>query len=286
MKLFSNLKNQATSFLDQYKQQNPATYAAAEQAIGAILIADGLIGIDNPFGNNKRPGIFGAVLIVILGTIFLFVPTYIGNFAGTKSMIATTTATVTAVNNNTDTCSLTASYIVNGQTYTKPGSDSSSSDCALTVGQSITINYNPETPGAWSHNVKSLEAFLKIFFFAGVIMIISGLVTFIIRLVSIIFGWKLLRNGRKLASTLPEDTDFQSLINEIKQSFTKVVFGGGPIPNLGSDTQIIESHALNTNQEQSQISQPANPINNQPSEQTPQPNVDVPTPKNEDINQT
>jgi hypothetical protein len=45
MKFFSSLKGQATSFLDQYKQQSPATFAAAEQAIGGVLIADGFIGI-------------------------------------------------------------------------------------------------------------------------------------------------------------------------------------------------------------------------------------------------
>jgi hypothetical protein len=61
MKLFSSLKQQAVNFLEPHKEKGPATYAAAEQAIGAILITDGFIGIDNPFGSKKRPGIFGTL---------------------------------------------------------------------------------------------------------------------------------------------------------------------------------------------------------------------------------
>ena len=45
--MFSSLKTQATNFIEPYKEKNPATYAAAEQAVGAILIADGFMGTPN-----------------------------------------------------------------------------------------------------------------------------------------------------------------------------------------------------------------------------------------------
>jgi hypothetical protein len=48
--LYRNLKNQAQQFLGNYKSKNPATFAAAQQAIGGLLILDGFIGIDNPSG--------------------------------------------------------------------------------------------------------------------------------------------------------------------------------------------------------------------------------------------
>jgi hypothetical protein len=47
--VFGTLKNKAKSFLSQYEQKDPATFAAAQQAIGGLLILDGFTGIDNPF---------------------------------------------------------------------------------------------------------------------------------------------------------------------------------------------------------------------------------------------
>lgn len=232
MKIFSTLKKHAISFLEQYKQQSPATLAAAEQAIGAVLIADGLIGIDNPFGGKKRPGIFGAFGGIFFGILFLFIPSFFGNVSGIKNMTATTTATVQSVgmssnSSSSSTCPLTVHYTVNGKEYTNQSSMSSSSYCSLTAGQTITVNYNPDNPGAWAYDVKSVSGILMIFFFAGLLVILSSIVTFVIRLLSIIFGWNLVRDGRKLAATLPPDTNFQTIVNEIKQNFIKNVFNFG-----------------------------------------------------------
>lgn len=241
MKIFSTLKKQAISFLEQYKKENPATYAAAQQAIGAILITDGFIGIDNPLGGKKRPGIFGTVIGVIFGIIFMLVPTFGGKITNINNMTATTSATVTSVgmsssqpttngrSSSSNSCSLTVRYTVDGKEYTKQSSISSGSYCSLSEGQTVTINYDPNNPGSWVYGVKTISVALWVFFFAGILMLISSIITFIIRLFSIIFGWKLLRNGRKDAANLPEGTNLQSIIDEIKQSFTKTAFnfGGG-----------------------------------------------------------
>ena len=40
MRFFSSLKQRAIIFLEPYKTKGPATYAAAEQAIGALLIRE------------------------------------------------------------------------------------------------------------------------------------------------------------------------------------------------------------------------------------------------------
>ena len=61
----------------------------------------------------------------------------------------------------------------------------------------------------------------------GAIVAVTSLVTFAIRLLSIIFGWKLLKSGRALAKTLPAGTDLSTIKNEIKQNFAKSVFGMG-----------------------------------------------------------
>lgn len=239
--MFSSLKQQAVNFLEPYKQKDPATYAAAEQAIGGILIADGFLGTPHPFGGKKRPGIFGTLVGVVVGVVFMLLPIFIGNVSGVNKMTATTTATVVSVSapqittstnangarTTSSSCTVVATYVVNGTQYTQQSSAGSSSDCGLSQGDVITINYNPAEPGAWVSNAKTIKLVLDIFFWVGLIIVISSIWTFFVRLFSIIFGWKLLRDGRKNAANLPPGTNFQTMVDEIKQNFTSQVFGFG-----------------------------------------------------------
>ncbi len=241
MKLFSNLKQRAVEFLEPYKAKGPATYAAAEQAIGAVLIADGLIGIENPFGSKKRPGIFGTLSGMILGIIFILVPGFIGNVTNIKNMTETVPAVVVSVGDmvrsnsssgdDISTCSLAVHYTVDGQEYEKPSSMSASNYCSLSAGQTIVVNYDPNNPGSWGYGTKTVSTILNIFFWVGVFALISSIVTFFIRLFSIIFGWKLLRDGRKNAATLPSGTNLGTIINEIKQNFVSSIFAFGGTQN-------------------------------------------------------
>jgi len=237
--MFSSLKTQAINFIEPYKQKNPATYAAAEQAVGAILIADGFFGTPHPMGQKGRPGIFGTISGMVLGIIFMFLPTIFGNITNINNMTATTSATVVSVgapvpvgpqhNNGSggSACSLTASYTINGTQYTQTESANSSNNCALTQGQTITINYDPANPGSWIYGANTIKDFFWVFFFAGLFSLIYSIVLFFIRLFSIIFGWKLLNDGRKNASALPADTNLQTMIDEVKQNFTANIFGFG-----------------------------------------------------------
>lgn len=246
MKL-ANLKSKATNFLSGYEKKNPATYAAAQQAIGGVLILDGFVGIDNPLGGKKRPGIFGSLAGVIVGILFLFIPTIFGAVTGTSKMTATTNATVVSVSQPTtstttnsngttssgsQSCSAVAKYTVGGHEYSQNTAFSSSGLCSLSAGSTITIDYNPAQPEKWGYQVATLNKFLKIFMYVGILVIIASLFTFTIRLLSIIFGWKLLKSGRALAKTLPAGTDMTTVKNEIKQAFSKSLFGfagGNPI---------------------------------------------------------
>ncbi|MDO8507683.1 MAG: DUF3592 domain-containing protein [bacterium] len=288
MKIFSTLKKHAESFLEPYKQQEPATYAAAEQAIGAVLITDGFIGIDNPFGGKKRPGIFGTVAGVLFGVLFLFIPTIFGNMSGINKMTATTQATVVSVGMNTNTntnttsrtrssnnspsCSLTARYTVDGKEYTKQASTSSSGNCGLSEGQTVTINYDPANPASWTKDAKTTGIALQAFFWIGILMIISSLITFIIRLLSIIYGWKILKDGRKLAETLPQGTNLETMINEIKQGFIGKVFnfGGGMGAAVGGIGGLESMVSSMTNPTAQPPTQPAPPAQQTPQTQQPE----------------
>jgi hypothetical protein len=234
MKL-GNLKRQAESYLNQYKTEAPATYAAAQQAIGGVLIVDGFIGIDNPLGGDKRSGIFGSLIGIAMGVVFIFVPSIFNSVSGTNKMTATTTATIVSVKQDTSTdtsssgssCSAKAKYTVGSRDYEQNSAFSSGNVCALTPGSSVMISYNPNNPGSWGYDLKSINNFMKVFSVGGIIFAIAGFITFIIRLLSIVFGWKLLKSGRALAKTLPEGTDLNTMKNEIKGNFAKTLFGFG-----------------------------------------------------------
>jgi hypothetical protein len=241
MKMFrlGKIKTAADSFLNQYKSSSPASYAAAEQAVGGLLIVDGFIGIDNPLGGNKRSGIFGSLIGVILGLLFVFGTGFISNMMGINKLTATTTATVVSVNqstvkdtdgNSSQSCTARARYTVGGKDYTQNAIGGSSSSCSLTPGQTIQINYDPNNPGAWGYDINTVKTVLKLFPLVGAIVAITSLFTFVIRLLSIIFGWKLLKSGRAQAKTLPAGTDISTMINEIRQNFAQHLFG------LGSNT--------------------------------------------------
>jgi hypothetical protein len=174
MKLFSSLKQKAIDFLEPYKTKEPATYAAAEQAIGAVLITDGFFGINHPLSQKKRSGIFGTIGGIILGIIFMFVPTFFGNLSGINDMTATTTATVVSVGQASYTrdsdgtrnalCPMTIKYSVNGKEYTSGSSMQSSDYCSFSEGQDITINYILTIPSHGYMDLKKLVFFYKHFF--------------------------------------------------------------------------------------------------------------------------
>lgn len=245
------IKSATEGFLNQYRTASPASYATAQQAVGGLLILDGFIGIDNPFGDKKRSGIFGSLIGIVIGLVLVFGTGFIGNLFGINKLTATTTATVVSVTQPTsntsssnsndssgESCTASAKYTVSGKEYTQTSSSGSSNACSLTTGQTIEINYNPNNPAAWAYDLNTIKTVLKIFPVVGAIVAATSLFTFIIRLLSIIFGWKLLQSGRALAKTLPVGTDLSTIKNEIRQNFAKHLFSFG-----GGSVQPITQHA-------------------------------------------
>lgn len=272
------IKSAAESYLSQYRTSSPASYAAAQQAVGGLLIADGLIGIDHPLGGNKRRGIFGSLAGVIVGLFFIFGTGFIGNLMGINKLTATTAATVVSVsqpartgNDSGSSCTATAKYIVNGKEYNQTASSGTSSTCSLTAGQKIDINYDPNNPAAWAYDLATIKTVFKIFPIVGVIVTVTSLFTFVIRLLSIIFGWKLLKSGRALAKTLPAGTDLSTVKNEVSQNFAQYLFGMG----AGK----IQPQVTGQYQTPSQAVQQPQPLNNppqQPQQNQPQNNPPAP----------
>lgn len=241
----SDIKNKATGFLRNYEQKDPATLAAAEQAVGGLLILDGIVGIDNPFGGKKRPGIFGSFIGVLLGIAIIFFGGALFGLFGTQKLTADATGQIIAIgapqthtntdsngNNSTSTtCSMTIQYTVNGTAYTQATKSESSSNCNAIVGSSIGIKYNPANPKDFetAGTVNTINTVKKFSPLIGLFVLLASGVTFTIRLLSIIFGWKILRHGQELAKTLPNGGGLGSQISQLRQEFKKTIFNGGGI---------------------------------------------------------
>ena len=235
---YTNMRDKAKSFLAKYEGKDTASMAAAEQAIGGLLILDGFIGMPHPLSGKKRSSIFGNFIGILFGIALLFAPALYSHSAQAK-MTATTTGTVVAVsqpqiNSTTDsngkttttsTCSLSAKYTVSGQEYTQTSYSSSSSNCSLIANSAVTVNYNPSNPGSWDTNVKELKGVMKYVQWGGIFLIVISSIGFLFRLFTIWFGWRLLQRGRKLAKTLPDGGKLASMIKKIREEFSKNVFG-------------------------------------------------------------
>lgn len=237
------VKSAAEGFLNQYRTGNPASYAAALQAVGGLLILDGFIGIDNPFGSKKRSGIFGSLIGVVFGIVILFFGGLFFNLLGAQNLTADATGQITAIgapqtHTDTDsdgnkststTCSMTVQYTVSGKEYTRPTKSESSGNCNTAVGNSIAIKYDPANPNDFdtASTVNTINTIKKFTPFIGLFVLLSSGVVFTIRLLSIIFGWKLLKTGRAMAKTLPAGTDLSTVKNEIRQNFAQHLFSFG-----------------------------------------------------------
>jgi hypothetical protein len=184
--------------------------------------------------------------------------------ATTNAVVVSMTTERSTSQNSGTACSLIVRYTVAGKEYTQPSSISSGGNCALSAGQTIPINYNPQNPGSWVYNLKSITMFLSIFFWAGLLFAVTSFITFIIRLLSIIYGWKLLQQGRTLAKSLPQGVSLGGLIEEIKQNFTGVVFNHGAagvpmIPGLSFMQATPQAQAV-PNPIQQDVVSPAAPM--------------------------
>lgn len=294
-------KNKATSFLGSYEQKDPAMLAGAEQAVGGLLIIDGLVGIDNPFGGKKRPGIFGSFFGILIGLAFILFGGTLFNFTGTQSLTADANGQVVSigppnVDTSTDsdgntststTCSMSVAYTVGATDYEQSTKSQSSDNCRETVGSSISIKYNPDKPGEFdtAATVSTVNNIKKIMPIVGLLLALTSLITFCIRLLSIIFGWKILRHGRNLAKTLPNGEGIGSQISQIREEFKKTFFtGGGAVSAIEG---IIDSNNIHqptstapvTSQQATPQTQVVSPAQNQPVAiaQDPQQVVQAPT---------
>lgn len=214
---------QVQQIADKYRT-DPHVWGRTKQVAGGLLVADGLVGLENPLdGKKTRPGILGSLLPLIFGLVFVVVGFMI--IGGAPETDAETAGQITHVGRGGDTCSLTASYQVNGQTYTASSFGSSSGNCNRYIGEQVTVEYQSAHPEIG--NIKGGKALVWLFPLLGGIVFLAGLGTFLIRLASIVGGAFLFFSGRKQANLHPDSNgNAAAAVAEAKQEITALLVAG------------------------------------------------------------
>jgi hypothetical protein len=220
----------------------PYLKGRAFQAGGAALVADGLVGLENPLGSSKRAGIFGSVLIMVMGAVFAGIGWYFVDQSRPYSDGETATAVVTSVVRNTSadsdgnqstTCSLTAAYEVNGRRYSVSPGWSSDRACGRTEGDTVEVSYRVADPGAGRVLLGDGEPFGKIFMAVGVFIFLGGLFVFVVRAVSITAGVWMLLKGRALVRDNPGTGVVDDVLAEMSAAWESAAPRGPHLPGTG-----------------------------------------------------
>lgn len=220
-----NTTNKAKETLSRYESDNPHTAGQIRRAVGGVLIADGLVGLENPFdGKKTRPGIAGAMISVVLGLVFIAVASFMTTLGPDTD--AETTGQVVAVKGS-ETCSMTAEFVVDGTTYTARSTGQSSTNCDHAPGDTVTVLYSSANPARSTTEEPVLNVFAWVFGGVGVLVAVGGLFTTVVRAASIVFGITLWRSGSKMIRENPRTADDAGLVDQARQAITRLLTAKG-----------------------------------------------------------
>ena len=230
LKQITRLRTGTLEIVRDYEDGQPRTLGRVYQVGGGLLVADGLVGLENPFDNKKsRPGILGAVLLGLIGLVFTVLALFVFAVPETDSVATGSIARISAPSPPSDdgapTCSYDAIYSVNGTTYTARSTVHSDTICHKRVGSSVQVHYLDADPGTGVLDRGTQKLFRWGALAVGLIMMAVGGVTFLIRTAAIFFGTKLFLRGRALVNANPKTGDDDGdVLATAKDAFMKLRF--------------------------------------------------------------
>jgi hypothetical protein len=211
---------------DRYSSE-PYLRGRAAQVAGVALVADGLIGLQNPLQpRNKRPGIVGAVLVAAIGALFILVGGLlqhsVGPYPGGQIAQGTITEVTrqvgtTAGNHNAE-CAATIRYQVRGQVYTVTPGESSTSLCSQ-QGDTINVSYLPDRPAAGRPQFSGDSVWVGLVPIVGWVVLVSGVLLTVSRIAELLVGSWLLLRGHRLVSR-NRAVPVELIVQELQQAWT------------------------------------------------------------------
>lgn len=187
---------------------DPAARAAAKQATGAVLVAEGVTGVIRRTAGNVgrratgrdtnrgRGGLLGGILGIAIGVVFMVVGSFMSPPDDLIEVPGEISNVIETTNSDGDRA-YRAEYVyeVDGRVYEATSSMTSSSRPA--VGTSVTIGHPPQDPAA-GQRVDGIEGSAhRLFFWVGVFVVVTSLISLVISIALIVVGIKLFRDGRR-----------------------------------------------------------------------------------------
>ena len=231
--------HRADQVVADHETDNPNTAGQVRIAVGRLLVEDGLKGIENPHAKKKkvtRLGMVGVVvgLIIGLGVVALGVKTYAAApdtdqvVAGQVDHVGERhySSSSGKRSSNKPSCAATATYAVNGTTYTAYGNGRHSEFCRLSIGDSIDVHYVSTDPDV-SYIGPSKKKDGVWFTGIGLVVILVFLAVGSIRITSILHGNALIRSGRAMVAQHPHAAQNAPALAEAAKSALIARLRGG-----------------------------------------------------------
>jgi hypothetical protein len=218
--------DRARQVLAEHEPRDPHTAGQVRRAIGGALVADRLVGLRSPY-DGRRP--LGSLLATIATAVLLFaglVFALVGAVIGLSGpdTDATTSGRVVSVDrhpsmerNRDDTCSIAATFAVDGRTYTARSRVSTSGNCERSTGGTVEVRYRSADPSENSVGMGT-GLFGLIFVAAGGVLVLVGLVLLLVRAASALYGLRLWVSGSRMVRTHPRTRDDTAVVEEARRA--------------------------------------------------------------------
>lgn len=211
---------------------DPAARGAAKIAAGTALIAEAVFGLRSRAAATMRPnrdghkqihGIFGAVLGVILGTVFVVSGFWVAPSPSPDEVTAEgfIVDVNTGRNSDGDTMYTPVIEFTDGKGLQHRFTPGYSQGNRPSLGSSVTVGYSPDNPMGTARRTDGIAGYFHwIFIGTGALVTLGALFDLVIRLVMIYFGVKLVRSGRADRAAAGESAGgfFSDLMNLIRAS--------------------------------------------------------------------
>jgi hypothetical protein len=210
-----------TSVLATHKDQ-PYVRGRAAQLAGTALLADGLVGLENPVGKSSRSGILGGIVLLIIGIVLLGpARTFAGSLDAYPDgeSLAGSVATVSAPSGDGSTCTITYTYVFAGQTYSRAAGYSSSGLCDRVVGDVVEVSIDPADPARGRLVTAGGTIAATWLPRAPWLLIVGGAWTFLVRLIEIVVGLRLLLWGRRTVKGASATGDDAAILAELRAAW-------------------------------------------------------------------
>jgi Protein of unknown function (DUF2510)/Protein of unknown function (DUF3592) len=208
--LFNTLKTNWTT--------DPAARGAAKMTAGAILVAEGLTGAIAGGRNKKNSGIFGSLIGLVVGGVFIAVSLFIK--PGTYQDEVRTKGSIAAVETSRNSKGKTmyqAVYAFQVEGKEHRFSPSFISNMRPNVGDPVDIAYSASNP----ENARRLDGlvghFHWLFFGVGALVLVASFMGATVSLAMIGFGIWLFLSGRKDRKSVNDSSGFLTDLMSLAQ---------------------------------------------------------------------